>query len=172
MAPMWRICLKKVPLVLGLAIVICLGLGGCSRSLFYQPQLVTGGINSPQVDMQPAFSGDGRYLAFCSDRFGRRDIYLFDNQTRKLVDLPGLNRRNSAQEQPSLSNDGRYVAYVSYERGRSDIFVYDRQTQGIDFLTANIENAVRHPTISGNGRTVAFETSELGQWNIAIVNRD
>ena len=54
---------------------------------------------------------------------GRRDIFLYDLESKQLVSLPNLNRRDSAQDQPSLSADGRYIAYVSTERGRTDIFV-------------------------------------------------
>ncbi|NJK99742.1 MAG: TolB family protein [Spirulinaceae cyanobacterium RM2_2_10] len=145
-------------------------LGGC-RGLWVTPQELTGGLNTGAPELDPAYSSDGRYLAFASDREGRRDIYLFDLQARRLIPLPNLNRRNSAQEQPALSADGRYIAYVSSERGKPDVLVYDRQTQRSELLTANIRGAARQPTISGDGRRIAFQTSQSGQWNIATVER-
>jgi Tol biopolymer transport system component len=159
--------MNKVLLFVSLAIA----LSGCSSSLLVAPQ-IPGGLNSFAPDESPAYSSDGRYLAFTSDRNGNRDIFLFDIQQRRLVSIPNLNRRDSSQEQPALSADGRYIAYVSTERGKTDIMVYDRNTQRSELLSANVRGTVSAPTISGDGRKIAFQTSQLGQWNIAIVNRN
>lgn len=145
-------------------------LAGCSRALFYQPQIATGGINSNFAEEFPSYSGDGRFLAFASERDGRRNIYLYDFQENQLVNLPNLNRRDSSQDQPSLSADGRYLAYVSTERGKPDIFVYDRQQQRSQLLTANLRGAVQHPTIRGDGQQVTFQSNDRGQWNLMIVD--
>lgn len=158
-----------------LFIVLCslfIGLSSClDNQLFNPPQVVTGGINSQFPDQFPAYSSDGHYLAFSSDRNRNRDIFLYDLQQKQLVSLPNINRRDSSQDQPALSGDGRFIAYVSSERGKTDILVYDRQVGSSKLLTGNIRGSVRHPTISGDGRYVAFETSQLGQWHISIVDR-
>jgi len=149
-------------------------LSGC-RQLGWvspRPQIVSGGINSRRPDQHPAYSSDGRYLAFASDRNRSRDVFLYDLQQRRLVSLPNLNRIDSSQDQPDLSADGRFIAYVSMERGKSDILVYDRTTRRSELLTTNFRGSVQHPTISGNGRYVAFETSQRGQWHLAIVDRN
>ncbi len=143
----------------------------CTNSLLIQPEIIPGGINSNAIEEYPAYSADGRYLAFASDRRGRRDIFLYDLQGKKLVSLPNLNRRDSSQDQPSLSTDGRYLAYVSTERGKSDIFVYDRSSQKSELLTVNIKGSAMEPTINGDGSQVAFQASHLGQWKIVIINR-
>jgi Tol biopolymer transport system component len=148
------------------------GISGCNSPLFITPQVPVGGLNSLAPDQSPSYSSDGRYLAFASDRSGRRSIYLFDLQEKRLVNLPNLNRRDSSQDQPSLNADGRLIVYISTERGKSDVLVYNRSTASSTLLTANLRGTVRNPTISGDGSQVAFETNQDGQWNIAIVNRN
>ncbi len=144
-------------------------LSSCHHPLLTTPEIPTGGLNSKSPEEHPAYSGDGRYLAFASERQGHRDIYLYDLQQRRLVSLPNLNRRDSSQDQPALNSDGRYLVYVSTERGKPDIMVYDRTKQRATLLTANVRGSVRQPTITGDGSQVAFQTSQLGEWNIAIV---
>ncbi|PSF36193.1 biopolymer transporter [Aphanothece hegewaldii CCALA 016] len=154
-----------------LVFILTLSLSSCNNALLITPQIPVGGLNSGVSEEYPSYSSDGRYLAFASDRNGRRSIYLYDLQQRQLVSLPNLNRRDSMQDQPDLSLDGRYIAYVSTERGKTDIMIYDRLSQRSELLTANVRGSVRHPTISGDGKKVAFQTSQGGQWNIAIVER-
>ncbi|NJN72750.1 MAG: TolB family protein [Limnothrix sp. RL_2_0] len=156
----WRLIAAIAPLLIV----------GCSRALFYQPQIATGGINSNFAEEFPSYSSDGRYLTFASERDGRRNIYLYDLQNNQLVSLPNLNRRDSSQDQPSLSADGQFLAYVSTERGKPDIFVYDRQQQRSELLTANLKGAVQHPAIRGDGGQVIFQSNQAGQWNLMIVD--
>ena len=160
-------------MVLKLLLLFVFGLiSGCNSSLLTQTEVIPGGINSNFPEEYPAYSPDGRYLAFASDRRGQRDIFLYDLQDKQLVSLPNLNRRDSTQDQPALSSNGRYIAYVSTERGKTDIFVYDRQRQKSELLTANIKGSSSHPTINGNGSQIAFQASHLGQWKIVVITRE
>jgi Tol biopolymer transport system component len=160
----------KLPIYYWLIVFVGLLISSCGQfnSL---PQIIAGGLNSQRADEFPAYSSDGRYLAFASDRNRSRDVFLYDLQQKRLVDLPNLNRRDSSQDQPALSADGRFIAYVSNERGKTDILVYDRQIQRSQLLTGGVRGSVRHPSIRGDGGYVAYETSQLGQWHIAIVAR-
>jgi Tol biopolymer transport system component len=154
------------------AFIALIVMSGCNRSLLTQPEIIPGDINSNFAEEYPAYSQNGQYLAFASDRRRQRDIFLYDLESKRLISLPNLNRRDSAQDQPSLSADGRYIAYVSTERGKSDIFVYDRSSQRSELLTVNVKGSSKQPTISGDGSQVAFQASQLGQWKIVIVNRN
>lgn len=157
--------------IIVILVIALIFVGGCSSNLLTQPEIIPGGINSNSTEEYPTYSSDGRYLAFASDRRGQRDIFLFDLQSKRLVSLPNLNRRDSTQDQPALSSDGRYIAYVSTERGKTDVFVYDRQQQKSELLTVNVRGSVQEPTINGDGSQIAFQASQLGQWKIVIVNR-
>lgn len=161
----------KLSIYYWLIVFVGLLISSCGTQFNSPPQIIVGGLNSQRADESPAYSSDGRYLAFASDRNRSRDVFLYDLQQKRLVDLPNLNRRDSSQDQPALSANGRFIAYVSNERGKTDVLVYDRQIQRSQLLTGGVRGSVRHPSIRGDGGSVAYETSQLGQWHIAIVER-
>lgn len=127
-------------------------------------------LNSRYNDEQPALSGDGRWLAMVSNRYGRRQILLYDLQEKSFVDLPGLNLPNAITDSPSLSRTGRYMVYISSIQGRPDIFLYDRAVKQSQLLTQGYRSWLRNPRISPDGRYVVFETARRGQWDIEVID--
>ncbi|MEN9205435.1 MAG: hypothetical protein Q6K99_03170 [Thermostichales cyanobacterium BF4_bins_65] len=156
-----------------LLLLICLGLWGCARPGFEATRGIVrdGGLNSAYPDTFPAISGDGRYIVFSSVRAGTEAIYLYDTQTRQLVDLPRLNANNIANTQPDISGDGRWIVYLSNALGKSEVFLYDRTTAQIQTISQGIPGDVRHPRISADGRWIVFESNGLGQWHIEVFDR-
>lgn len=128
-------------------------------------------LNSRYTDEQPTLSGDGRFVAFVSNREGDRKIVMYDLQQRRFVDLPSLNQREAISENPSLSRTGRYIAYISSDQGRPEIQLYDRATKRSEILTRGYRGWVRNPSLSPDGRYITFETSRRGQWDIEILDR-
>nr|WP_231933187.1 biopolymer transporter Tol [Geminocystis sp. NIES-3708] len=127
-------------------------------------------LNSRYNDEQPALSGDGRWLAMISNRYGRREVLLYDLQQQSFVSLPGLNLPNAITDSPSLSRTGRYIAYISSIQGRPDIFLYDRATKQTQLLTQGYRSWLRNPRISPDGRYIVFETARRGQWDIEVLD--
>jgi Tol biopolymer transport system component len=129
------------------------------------------GLNSPTAeDRLPALSGDGRWLAFTSNRkggVGLTDVYLYDRRSGqgKLLPLPGLNSPHMDAE-PSLSADGNLVAFASDRpggRGGRDIYLFDRAAG--KFLALPGLNSAAHeysPSLSPDGRFIAFVSERLG----------
>ncbi len=146
-------------------------IAGCQNFRNVTPPILVGEINSNFPDESPAFSSDGNYLTFASDRRGHRDVFLYSFPRKKLISLPNLNHRNSSQDKPAISADGNYIVYVSTERGKTDIFLYDRNQQKSQLLSANIKGSVDNPSISGDGNKITFQASQLGQWKIVLINR-
>lgn len=128
-------------------------------------------LDSRFNDEQPALSGNGRYLAFVSNRDGNRGVLLYDLRDRRYVVLPRLNRQDAIAESPSLSYTGRYIAYVASDSARPEIELYDRATQRTQILTIGYRGWFRNPRISPDGRYIVFETGKRGQWDIEILDR-
>jgi Tol biopolymer transport system component len=128
-------------------------------------------LDSRYNDEQPALSGDGRFLAFVSNRSGTRSILMYDLKQKQFVNLPRLNRQDAIAESPSLSYTGRYIAYVASDSARPEIEIYDRATQQPQVLTPGYRGWFRNPSISPDGRYVVFETGTRGQWDIEVLDR-
>jgi Tol biopolymer transport system component len=72
------------------------------------------------ADSFPAWSPDGRHIAFISDRSGNRDIYVMDRNgrvLRRLTRAPGEDRW------PAWAPHGQRIAFVSDRAGNDEIFV-------------------------------------------------
>lgn len=71
-------------------------------------------------DSCPAFSPDGRSLAFSSSRDGNFDIFVMSldgRELRRITDHPGLDTH------PAWSPDGRQLAYTSLVDGNYDVYL-------------------------------------------------
>jgi Tol biopolymer transport system component len=138
------------------------------------PETVSTGVgelNSQFNDEQPALSGDGRFLAFASNREGTRSILLYDLRNKQYLNLPRLNRRDAIAESPSLSATGRYITYIASDTARPEVELYDRATQQVQILTMGYRGWFRNPKISPDGRYIVFETGSRGQWDIEVLDR-
>jgi len=129
------------------------------------------GINSRFNDQQPTLSGNGRYLAWVSNRQGRHQILFYDLSSEQFLPLPGLNSEKVITESPSLSRTGRYLVYLVSRKGRPEIALYDRIIEETEILTDSYPHWVRNPNISLDGRYIVFETARRGQWDIEVLDR-
>jgi Tol biopolymer transport system component len=96
-------------------------------------------FNSPGRDFDPAFSADGRYVYFCSDRpggFGGDDIYRVEVKGSGFGEVENLGATvNSPGNEfaPMLSPDGRTLLFASNRdggKGGYDLYVARKTERG------------------------------------------
>jgi Tol biopolymer transport system component len=152
----------------GLSLFLALLVTGCS---FSNSNVSPGTVNGRWSDEEPSLSGDGRWLAFVSNRSGNQRIWLYDLQERHYEELAGLYAGQEIVDSPSLSRTGRYLVYRVTIEGRPVIALHDRLTRRSELVTQNYRGAVRNPSISPDGRYIVFEAARKGQWDIETLDR-
>ncbi len=180
----WR---TLTPLLFLLAAVALLALAPSSLAspgLTTRVSVDSAGAEADGLSQQPAFSEDGRYVAFTSsatdlvagDTNGVSDIFVRDREegvtVRVSVSSTG-GQANGASLLPTISRNGRFVAFVSYasnlvvdSNGEADVFVHDRQAGITERVSVDAQGGEvdegggiffdSRPAITDDGNYVAF----------------
>ncbi len=115
----------------------------------------------PGLDYGAAFSPDGRWVVFTSERRGNPDLYALElesnSQPRLLLDSAAM------EDQVAFAPDGRSIAFVGTASGNADVYVLPfmpQTTQG----PASATNVTNHaggdfrPDFSPDGTRIAFSS--------------
>ena len=121
----------------------------------------------PAEDFNPAWSPDGAWVAFSSNRKGHKDLY------RKRADGIGAEEEllasNIDKNLEDWSPDGRSLLFNTFEiAGRGDLFLLplagNRQPR--DFLKSPVNE--QQATVSPNGRWIAYTSAETGAMQVYV----
>jgi TolB protein len=129
--------------------------------------------NDPGLDYEAAFSPDGRWIVFCSERSGNPDLYAIDLEHGGAP--KPLTRGPFMEAAPAFTPDGKSLLFVSDRDGNADIFAMEFRPNDTPVnekainLTKNSGGDFR-PAISRDGKTVAF-SSDRDTWIETINDR-
>jgi Tol biopolymer transport system component len=124
-------------------------------------------IVSSRLDNVPAYSPDGRKIAFASLRTGVGNIWLCDSDGASPVQLTDLTRETGM---PRWSPDGRSIAFDSMEAGDPNIYTVDVQG-GVPRRLTPEPSRDYNPSWSSDGRSIYFSSNRGGSreiWKIPV----
>jgi WD40 repeat protein len=128
--------------------------------------------NHPVADWDPAWSPDGKTLAFTSHRSGNSDIWLLNPiKTDEEVQPHNLTNDPAWDYSPTWSSGGQSVAFVSERDGDPEIFVQNINEDTALQLTFN-EEMERLPAWSPDGKYIAFAAVRNGVEEIYRIRPD
>jgi Tol biopolymer transport system component len=144
--------------------------------------LQSDGDQSNDSSFEPAISGDGRWVVFCSfannlvngDTNNRPDTFLYDRQQNEIRRISEANNNDNGNAnscgRADLSANGEVVVFISDASNLvlsdtnnvRDVFVYTRSDDTVRRINAAggaQPNAVSDsPSISADGRYIAFQS--------------
>ena len=111
--------------------------------------------------IQPAWSPDGRLIAFTTFRDGNLEVYLADSDGGN---LRNLTRNEGYDARPAWLPDGR-IAFESDRFGNIEICIVEAAGGQVVNLS-NHPGQDKEPAISGDGREIAFVSNR--DWNFHV----
>ncbi len=129
----------------------------------YNPETI---VSSSEPLMSPAWSPDGRKIAYVSFEGGQSAIYVQEVYTGKRQKVTGFKGINGA---PAWSPDGTKLAMTLSKDGNPDIFVFDLATRKLRPVTRHYAIDTE-PAWSPDGRDLVFTSDRGGKPQIYRVS--
>ena len=120
-------------------------------------------ISSTRVDVAPAFSPDGRRIAFTSDRSGTLQIWVRDHNTSNERQLTFLSAPGTGAS--AWSPDSKQLAFDSRVDGTTHVYVIDA-TGGTPHRVGTDTADEALPSWSRDGKWVYFSSTRTGRFEI------
>jgi len=120
-------------------------------------------FSSTQGDYNPAFSPNGRRVAFGSHRSGRSEIWLADLDASNAVKLTSMNAARTGT--PGWSPDGQTIAFDSNLEGQYEIYTIPASGGKPRPLTSHPANDAI-PSFSRDGKWIYFSSNRSGAHQI------
>lgn len=120
------------------------------------------------INRSPAWSPDGRTIAFVSLRSGAPRLMLINSDGVLKTAFPQSGELNGA---PAWSPDGSTIAFSSARDGNAEIYLLRVSDGGLTRLTRH-DAIDTSPTWAPDGRSIAFTSDRSGAPQIYVMDRD
>ena len=127
-------------------------------------------------DLEPAWSPDGRQIAYASERSGQSEIWIMNADGSDPVQVT---TSGASASRPAWSPDGGHIAYTVGDLIQSDIYVKDLSGGPGAWATTPAQNLTNLPSAqnsyanwSPDGTTIAFVTYRTGDFEIFLMDSD
>jgi TolB-like protein/Flp pilus assembly protein TadD len=122
-------------------------------------------------DFVPAWSPDGKRIAFTSKRDGNDEIYVMnaDGSSQE-----NLSKNPASDSRPSWSPDGKRLVFTSNRAEKTDnfdLYVLDASGANVVRLT-NDPGFDSDPSWSPDGQHIAFTSNRTGNFEVYVMNAD
>ena len=131
----------------------------------FNPRRIT--VNR-KLNILPAWSPDGRSLAYVSYRTGSPDVFrahIFEGRSANLTGGAGQSFA------PAFSPDGKRIAYASSRSGNMEVWVANADGTGARKITSS-PAADTAPTWSPTGAEIAFTSDRTGAPQIYVMDAE
>jgi eukaryotic-like serine/threonine-protein kinase len=129
-----------------------------------RPSTPTQFITSTQIELYPAYSPDGKKIAFMSDRGGTNEIWVCDSDGRNAMQLSSLGGYGIYG--PRWSWDGKNIAFTVVEKGmKEDLYVISA-TGGMPHRLTTDPAEDKWPYWSHDGKWIYFASTRTGREEI------
>src|SRR5438132_1774981 len=132
------------------------------------------------LNLGPAYSPDGRYIAFLSTRdVFDIDLFLADAQTGQVIRRLASATRNQHFESlrfidsaGAWSPDSKKLAFVVFEKGDNYLGIVDVDSRGVQDIRVPGIDAINNIAWSPDGRTIALSGQQSGSSDLFLFDLD
>ncbi|MBT4989023.1 MAG: hypothetical protein HOM96_00570 [Rickettsiales bacterium] len=114
--------------------------------------------NHPATDISPDFAISQNKIVFSSDRSGKAELYLMDQDGN---DVKRLKFAKGTYTNPKFSPDGRYIAFTRILDSKFSIGILDTETFFTKILTTSYKND--SPSWAPNSKYIIFTKMQRGR---------